>query len=166
MALADAVLAVAEAMEDDAAHTEGDYTVKAFRSVLRSFARELRTAVKASEGTAPATPAPAPQLMHRELIEKARAEFAGKIRKIPGGARTRDNLVGMGANPAAQAVNRKFGNEKEGEVAPRAVAVAVAGTGVLVDVPGDMPVGARTEIVGKVHELRVDGKLHPVEGGK
>lgn len=40
--------------------------------------------------------------------------------------------------------------------------VEVAGTIDMVPVPGDMPVGAKTLVDGKVHELHSDGRLHAV----
>lgn len=75
MSLSEAVISVADEMEKTASDPTCPEVV--LRAFLRSFARELRTAVKASGGS---SPFPSP-VDHQRAIDQCRAEFRGKKEK-------------------------------------------------------------------------------------
>src|ERR1700730_2918135 len=88
MSLSDAVLAVAEAMEKEAS--------EASPALLKSFARELRTALTAAGPQLAAAPlavdmelaglTPMAVRQHpavRSMIDRAREEFRGKVNSVP-----------------------------------------------------------------------------------
>lgn len=130
MALADAIALIADQMDEESQeHKTANNLICA--GMLRSYARQLRTAVKAAEGgnTAPATPQVVPELQHFQEIEKAKAELREQ-RKRAKMEEAHDNYATC------------VGGKADGVQAPIA----------------DMPVGAKTIIDGDVYELK-GGKL-------
>lgn len=147
MSLEAAVTIIADNMEKEAEDLKGKEETRYFCMSLKSFARELRTAVKASEGSSlgfgPMNPMAAlltgvgPQTSENNpLIKAAREEFRNKKRKT----------------------------EAEEGLAANMIELVEAGTDnstpTFVEFPNEAPVGAKTEIAGKVYELKEDRKLH------
>ena len=132
MSLAEAVLEVADAMDE-----VGKESKKAGNSgaavVLMSFARELRTAVKASAGTeAKPSASLAPEFQHLVEIEKARKQ----VRE--------ERMKGVGADASE----------------PRMVEAVGGGLdGTMVAVDSGMPVGAKVAPAGQVYVLDSVGRL-------
>ncbi len=134
MALSDAILEIAEQLEGvgKEAQTPNNF-------VFFSFANQLRTAVKASEGNQlPAQQARQvpldPAYQNFMMIEKAKAELREK--------RAKELLREDGMNSG--------------------MAVTIGGKSEATYVPIDprMPVGAKTAIGLEVYVLEQDGKLH------
>lgn len=140
MALADAIVIIADQMDEEAKDLADikDAGKSYCAMTLKGFSRQLRTAVKASDGekAAPTAPQVAPGLQHFIEIEKARAELREQ--------KKRTNLEDAHDNYATC-----VGGKSDGVLAPIAF----------------MPVGARTIIDGEVYELN-GGKLVFVVKGK
>lgn len=145
MSLADAVTEIADQMEEEAADVKNEGPHGSFLcNSLRGWARQLRTALKASEGAAPPAPVqnpllPAP-LQHFAAIEEERR----KIRE----ARRKEAVSG----------------DLEGAFEEKLVAIAGTdkedGVETMIRIPNNMPVGARCPIEGKWFKLKEDNKLH------
>lgn len=137
MALADAVLVVADAMEKTVREciTNDSTTIEAFHSLAKqtqSYIRELRTAVKAAEGQQP-IPTNAADF-HRQQIDKHREEFRGRVKHI----------------------------DTDGSAETHVVEIA-DGDGTLVHIPCSVKPGERIVISGQEYQLALlDGRLHPV----
>lgn len=135
MSLKEAVLDVADQLEQEAVAVKNNVGVQAHK-ILARYANLLRLVVKASgeagqvQAFNPAFSSPAAQ--HAKMIEEARAEFR------------------RGDRPPAE------------ERATRAIEVVGVDPPQMVPVAADMPSGAFTEVpgVGKC-QLRSDGRLHP-----
>ncbi len=133
MSLAEAVEAVAEGMDETIADLSDDPASKTFVRILRSFARELRTAVKASGGIPnPPQITMIPQAQHAVMIEQERM----KIR-------------------AQKAVENRPDDDGP------AMALCVGGENDNTTIPCDptMPVGARTLIGKEVYQKQQNGQL-------
>lgn len=147
--LSDAVLEIAAEMETEAtAERDSNLTAEqlllAFRIFFRSYARSLRTAVKASEGTVIAGQSmtkegqqlfPSPEAQHAFMIEQAKQEFR-------------------------RARQRGEGQE-EAEPIMRVVADGPC-SGDSYPTSPSMPVGAKMEVAGLIYCLKPDNKLHHV----
>src|SRR3984957_8599296 len=123
--LQEAIESVAEAMIEESKLESITATT------LRSFARELRTAIKASgtDNGVAVSGIIAPQFQHEQMIEKAREEFRGKNKdKLQAEEGLAERMVEMIVGPDAPAT--------------------------LVGIPGDMPVGAKTMIGDRVFVLK------------
>jgi hypothetical protein len=120
MSLVSVIEEIAADMEHDAAPDHGG-------DALRSYAKQLRRAVKAAEGASP-PPAPfiLPETQHRNEIEKAKMEFRAK-------KTTAEESCPM-------SIVCEGGPHDE----------------TYVTVPTDMPDGAHTELTGSVYTRRGD----------
>lgn len=139
MSLSEAVLSVADEMEKLANDRSEVMSETILRSFMRSFAREIRTAVKASgnDNQKGQQNLISPQLQHVKMIEEARKEF-----RKDGAKRLTD---------FEERTDPKF-----------VQVVGGSSDGVLVPVDPTMPINARTCVGGEVYELRDDGMLHSV----
>jgi hypothetical protein len=150
MALAEVILEIAQDLEDSAEEwKEIEEIAPHVAEMILSFAKQLRRAVKAAEGSAP----PPPQKtfmqealeMEKHFKERARTEFKGKVQKIP-----------------PNELDRKDGGGKSVYTQMEVVGGPAA--------PDDLPVwhgflagfetGVKTVIAGGVYELREDNKWH------
>ena len=140
MALHDAVLEIAGDMQSVADNGTNDGA----KLLLTMYAKMLRSAVKAAEGTAPnpinslvlaGTPESA-ALQDRLMVDKARAE----LRR--GGDRA------LRQEQSEARVVTAVGGEEDGTYVP---------------IDPHMPVGARCLLGSQTYELRADGQLHHVE---
>jgi hypothetical protein len=134
MSLKDAIIMVAESMEEDAKSSE---LKTGLGLILKSYARELRTAVKADEREVKdslpiAFDASQAGALHRIQIEKAKEEFRSKKEKqLEKESTVMMEIVGL--------------EEEEGTI---------------VQMPAEMPVGARTNLNGNIFVKGEDNKLH------
>lgn len=147
MSLSEAVLTVVEAMEAEAGEKwpceSGSFDVAVMRvaalqKALKSYARELRVAVKASAGSA-APPTTgwgsliSPQAQHAQMIDLAREEF----RK-----------------------HKQRGEAEEGMDGKMVMARGGPCDGTMVNVPNDVTPKMRSIIAGGVYEYGEDNLLH------
>ena len=129
MSLSEAVLEVASVMQDDAEVFSESGEAEAARK-LRSYAQQLRIAVKASEGQPTVSPMAGMLLgdtgasQHREMIDKARAEFRSQK-----------------AEEASERMLELHGGP---------------GDDSLISVSADMPTGAYTLVAGARYQLRTE----------
>lgn len=127
-------MSLAKAVEDVITYIETDAdscTDAVLGRQLLGYARMLKVAVQAHEGTAPAqvqAPVMPAELQHAVMIEKARAEFRKDKQE-----EREPIVVEMADGPLA------------GDCAP---------------ISPEMPVGAKTRISGHVYYLDGDRKLH------
>jgi hypothetical protein len=126
MGLSEAILSIADAMENESVPDQS------INILFKSFARELRTAVKAAEGIKqtswnPHLPA-AKEMMIQQQME-------------------------------ARKIARQLEREEQ-DKGFRTVELA-DDPGVMVSVDPDMVYGDKVNLSGKMYELRKDGKLHP-----
>lgn len=139
MALADAVLIIAEAMENKAKEWDKSNCIDpSIPMRMESYAEQLRIAVKASGGNSPITPSssPSPLIAHRNHIEKAREEMRKSKEVTPSELREESESVRM------------------------VIAVNSIGEKNIVPIHPEMGVGNYTNIGGIVYCLGVDGTLH------
>lgn len=145
MSLAVAVSVVAEEMTK--AFKEGPEVIPS--TTLEFYAAQLRIAVKAAEREATSIQGNAqtfdPEVFHRQQIEKARSEFRTTkedgLQHVRKDDSTAKDLIKAEAAPCAYEV---FDGPLKGDS---------------VALPGDMPVGARTNLSGNVYQLGEDRKL-------
>ena len=139
MGLQDAVQEIVARME-----ARGDKYAKEGHEILSltigSFVDQLKTALKASEGTSSASSFPinddlSATAFHHRMVEQARLE--------------------MKKSKSEQEVNKE---ESYGDSMRECVGGPANGDMVVVD--PTMPVGANMYVLGKVYQLREDGKLH------
>ena len=134
MSLKEAVLDLAQTMENDLSdiRDEGGGTVE---RMVKSYIRELRAVAKAAGDPPPPQQIPliSPDTQHRMEIERAKAEFRGKVKKID-----EDEEIVM-----------QFCQDGPCE-------------GVAVPLNVGMPPGARTRVDGHVYEMAADGGLKHV----
>lgn len=132
MSLSDAVLAIADAMEEEAKDGECHISPR----TIRSFARELRTAVKASAGSQLVNLALADSAgigSHQAFIDAERAKI--RDAKAKAGAEERN---------AEQMVECRGGGAD----------------GTLAEIASEMPVGAKCLVAGQVYKLCNDDGLY------
>lgn len=134
MSLAEVILDIASDMEAEDAGT-GTY------ALLKSYARQLRRAVKAAEGVTPtSTPHPA----RDPTLDAPRQDTLNKIiaRKIEERGRMTEIAEGIVRGPTFREL---VGGESDGTTGP---------------LSPEAPVGAKTVVGIEVYELKEDGKLH------
>ncbi|MDE2095728.1 MAG: hypothetical protein KGL39_00595 [Patescibacteria group bacterium] len=141
MSLAGAINDIANGIDEDVQTLVQDDEVNlpVLVKQLRGYAKQLRFAVKASEGVSPLPLVSQPEvpafINHRLQIEKAKEEF----RKDPSQIKRITDL--------------------EESIEPRLLElVGGASNGDHATVPGNMPIGARTQVNGQVYKLHKDGK--------
>lgn len=167
MSLKEAVLAIADGIEEDAGAVlpNGEPALSpVVEATLRGYAKQLRIAVKASgDGPAPGAFMMQPDMSsmmqpdmssamfsHRAMIEKAKSEFAGKIKPIEGAG---DVGHDQGGQQFHDNMDRMFpvvggpvgGNDTVEAMAP---------------LPSNAPVGCHTVLAGAVYTLQEDNRLH------
>lgn len=137
--LSEAILEIVEGMEKDASmHHEPTISM-----LITSYAKQLRVAVKASSGNQIANPlvnnpmALNPAAQHALEIEKARSEFKGKVQSIDK------------PNPELEAIH-------DGRMI---VCKGGKSDGDTINMPADIPKGAKTFVGGEVYILSADGML-------
>jgi hypothetical protein len=126
----------------DSLEKAGEEAEFPWKAVLGAFAAQLRIAVKAAEGPAPAPTLPQQTYVpsHREMIERAKEEF-------------RKKRAGGSPQPTPESEGGRMAEVLDGPSG-----------GVMVAVDGGMPVGARMFVAGEVYEMGTDGKLHFARG--
>ncbi len=134
MSLREAVLAIADEMEECSKSPEPDVT-GAWRDRMMSYVKQLRLSLKASEGEHRLTTILS---SHDPVLEAvANREKERKLKQ-----------------------EMEYANRADAS-GPKMIEIVEEGTDTtLVDMPGDMPIGARTLIAGKVYQLKDDNKLH------
>jgi len=148
MSLPDAVLEIAADMEADADAMQATGS-PAIANSVRSYAKQLRRAVKAAEGSTPAPtvqqPVITPFMQHQLETEKARKEF--RKNKIGG-----KDMVQIEEDHQTRAVLMADG-PFEGET---------------IEVPGGMPFNSYTRhpITGQRYQLQGDNQLHYMPEGE
>jgi hypothetical protein len=137
VSLSEAILEIADDMDGDASNTASDLVV--LRNHMHSYARQLRRAVKAAEGSAPppaARPEPVypPEVQTAIEVAKARKEFQKVGRPSVSG----EEIAAGKLTEMIGGVNDKT----------------------FVEIDPAMQTGQGRIIGGQVYELRADGKLH------
>ncbi len=145
MSLSEAVLVVVEAMEAEAVEPcehAAPAEVEILRRALKSYARELRVAIKASAGATASPPTNpfglaagwvSPQAQHAQAIDQAREEF----RK-----------------------HKQRGDAEEGLDGKMVEARGGPCEGTFVNVPSDVTPGMKSLIAGGVYQFGEDNILH------
>lgn len=142
MSLADAVLEIAQDMEDYPKILNGrDVAALEIEMVVASWVKQLRRAVTAAEGSTPPVNPLArlltPEAQHMIEIEKAREEFRHKNARR---AEAEENIDGT--------MRECVGGPAHGAFVPT---------------PASMPCGAKTHVLeDQVYQLGEDGKLHHI----
>lgn len=137
MALADAVILVAEQMEEEAKDLEGagDAAGTSYaRMTLKGFARQLRTAVKSAEGQQQAQPR---QMSAGEYEAKLMEAARQEAREAKRHARMAEEVTSNSVLCVGGPMDETY-----------------------VPMESGMPVGARTRVGGAVYRLKEDGCLH------
>ena len=134
MSLAEAVLTIAEEMDKESRLVrEVDIYRQLLDISLKSFAQQLRIAVRASGSDARIIPELLPETQHALMIGEAREEFR----------KAKDSVAGEETSATMMV-------EMEGGL----------GHDSLVAIDASMPVGAKTLIANQVYVLQADHKLH------
>lgn len=144
MALADAILEIAAAMAEEAkdvGEPERHSAEAHLVGTLRNYARQLRTAVKAAEGSA--LPAPA----------------GGRMILTPG----QDEARVMAEARLEAQENKRKAAKQEGMLPKMYQVEGGPCGGETAAMDQSMPVGARTRLGGATYVLRADGLLHHEE---
>ena len=144
MALDEAVLEIAEQMLAEAKDLETDAATAYTRSTLKGYARQLKSIVKAAEGTEKeqthALPNPFAMdagFQHFTMVEQAKEAL--RLEKKKSQAEEK-----IGVNAAGNLVLCEGGKSD----------------GIMTPIEPEMPVGARTMLDGEVYEFKDDGKFH------
>lgn len=135
MALADAVLQIADEMEKES-EVCGPHCCVAY---LKNYAQQLRLVVKASQCEAPPITAPTSIDTSVRRYEEIQQRLAAKAR---------EELAAV--------------MQRESQETTLAMCVGGPADGVMAPIAGGMPVGAKTKIDGAVYRLAPDHKLHHV----
>ena len=143
MSLADSVLEVAGMMEGDVASLQKESQGRLVpSSTVAAYAKMLRVAVKAAEGSGgPSLPVLTPAMQHLVEIEKAKAEFRkGRADgALKGGEKADAEEKNLGRLVGC------IGGKSDAD---------------FVDVDSGMPCGAKMMVAGEVYILGEDGWLH------
>ena len=132
MSLSEAVLEIVGEMEETESATSMERIYHILSEKVRSWAKQLRRAVKAAEGSVPAK---------NEMMESLKAL-----------AQDREERLKKQAQEDVSAANTSMVLVAEGP-----------SKDLFVVVDPQMPVGAKMFVEGRVHELKADRKLYPVE---
>lgn len=148
MSLAEAVESVAGAMVEFAKEAEDNtnHISLTFAVAIKGFARELRTAIKAAEGTETTNPiqaqllAASPEAQHRNMIEKAKAEFRDK--------KTQFKKIGQEEESIEESFDGRMVNLVGGN-----------SDNTMMQVDPQMPEGAKMPVNRQIYVMK-DGALH------
>lgn len=131
MSLAEAVLSVAEEMEKEAKHFEGDTSVSlTARIAIEAYAKQLRIAVKASQGNFP----PQTTVLPEQVMEDRAKQI-----------RLRDQQVEAYQEENSRQLTLLQGGDSDG---------------VAISAPPNLPVGAKTLQAGQVYVKGEDQLFH------
>ncbi len=150
MSLRDVVMEIADEMEAEVG--EGIKSVEMGSTVLLYFANQFRRAVKASEGEVQLSPG---KLATRVKVPKELVQIH------PQDIGNIDEEMFLITQATEGMKKLKEGTRTEERLGSRMVEI-VGGPGdfTMVEIPNDMPVGAKTHLFGVIYQLQDDHKIH------
>lgn len=167
MSLQSAILLIAEDLEKEAVENIEDITAKTYSKVLRTYARQLRTAITASEGSVESE---VQKMTEKEVICSHKPKGKGFCHcptLVPVACSVCQLCVSCGKPiPSFDAPKPKVRKpEDDTDIEDKfrgQMAECVGGTSDLIMHPVEpgIPIGARMWICDQIYEMNKDGRLH------